>query len=138
MRPDQIDAAARLLAVARGGQPIAEFPDYLAQLMPPDGSLKGSFLILAVMASFQLPQSPHIRGDSCRRTKAGKLSAGGIEGARTEIGCNDRKTQLPSEPGSAVGASYCNPCGLNSSARILSTTESMKAETASGSWARLG
>ena len=44
----------------------------------------------------------------------------------------------PSEPGSAVGASYCNPSGLNSSARILSTTESMKAETASGSCARLG
>jgi hypothetical protein len=43
MRPDQIDAAARLLAAARGGQPIAEFPDYLAQLTPPYGSLKGSF-----------------------------------------------------------------------------------------------
>jgi hypothetical protein len=41
MRPDQIDAAARLLAA--GGQPIAEFPDYLAQLTPPYGSLKGSF-----------------------------------------------------------------------------------------------
>ena len=46
--------------------------------------------------------------------------------------------EAPAARASAVGASYCTPCGLNSSARILSTTESMKAETASGSCARLG